>query len=32
MTHLAKWIDKIKRINSEGINYFIEVGLGNVLK
>ncbi len=32
MTHPIKWVDIIKRINSEGINYFIEVGPGNVLK
>jgi len=27
-----KWVEIIKRMNSEGINYFIEVGPGNVLK
>jgi len=32
ITHPIKWADIIKRINSEGINYFIEVGPGNVLK
>ncbi len=32
MTHPIKWVDIIKRINSEGINCFIEVGPGNVLK
>jgi len=32
MTHPIKWVDIIKKINSEGINYFIEVGSGNVLK
>lgn len=32
MTHPIKWVDIIKRINLEGINYFIEVGSGNVLK
>jgi len=32
VTHPIKWVDTIKRINSEGINYFIEVGPGNVLK
>jgi len=32
MTHPIKWADIIKKINSEGINYFIEVGPGNVLK
>ena len=32
MTNPIKWVDIIKRINSEGINYFIEVGPGNVLK
>ena len=30
--HPVRWVDIIKRINSEGINYFIEVGPGNVLK
>ena len=33
VTHPIKWVDTIKRIYSEeGINYFIEVGPGNVLK
>jgi [acyl-carrier-protein] S-malonyltransferase len=32
VTHPIKWVDIIKRINSEGINCFIEVGSGNVLK
>jgi len=32
MTHPIKWVEIIKRMNSEGINYFIEVGPGNVLK
>ena len=32
VTHPIKWEDIIKRINSEGVNYFIEVGPGNVLK
>ena len=32
VTHPVRWMDIIKRINSEGINYFIEVGPGNVLK
>ena len=32
ITHPVKWADIIKRINSEGVNYFIEVGPGNVLK
>lgn len=32
VTHPIKWVEIIKRINSEGINYFIEVGPGNVLK
>jgi len=32
VTHPIKWVDTIKKINSEGINYFIEVGPGNVLK
>ena len=32
VTHPIKWVDIIKRMNSEGVNYFIEVGPGNVLK
>jgi len=32
VTHPVRWVDIIKRINSEGINYFIEVGPGKVLK
>ena len=32
VTHPIKWVEIIKRINSEGINYFVEVGPGNVLK
>lgn len=32
VTHPIKWVEIIKKINSEGINYFIEVGPGNVLK
>jgi [acyl-carrier-protein] S-malonyltransferase len=32
VTHPIKWVDIIKRINSEGINCFVEVGPGNVLK
>jgi len=32
VTHSIKWVDIIKRINLEGINCFIEVGPGNVLK
>ncbi len=32
VTHPIKWVDIIKRINSEGINCFIEVGPGNELK
>ena len=32
MTHPVKWIDIIKKMNSEGINCFIEVGPRNVLK
>lgn len=32
VTNPIKWVDIIKRMNSEGINYFIEVGPGNVLK
>ena len=32
VTHPIKWVDIIKRMNSEGITHFIEVGPGNVLK
>ncbi len=32
MIHPVKWIDIIKRINSEGTDCFIEVGPGDVLK
>jgi [acyl-carrier-protein] S-malonyltransferase len=32
VTHPIKWEEIIKRINSEGIDYFLEVGPGNVLK
>jgi len=32
VTHPIKWVDTIKRINLEGVNCFIEVGPGNVLK
>jgi len=32
VTHPIKWVDIIKKMNSEGINYFVEVGPGNVLK
>jgi [acyl-carrier-protein] S-malonyltransferase len=32
VTYPIKWVDIIKRMNLEGINYFIEVGQGNVLK
>ena len=32
VTHPIKWVEIIKRINSEGIDHFIEVGPGNVLK
>jgi len=32
MTHPVKWVDSIKKMSSEGINYFIEVGPGKVLK
>lgn len=31
MTHPVKWVDSIMKINSEGINCFIEVGPGKVL-
>ncbi len=32
ITHPIKWVDIIKKINSEEVDYFIEVGPGNVLK
>ena len=32
MTHPVEWVDSITKIYSEGINYFIEVGPGKVLK
>jgi len=32
MTHPVKWVDSIENMSSEGINYFIEVGPGKVLK
>ena len=32
MTHPVKWVDSIKKMSSEGVNYFIEVGPGKVLK
>ena len=32
VTHPIRWVEIIRRINSEGINCFIEVGPGNVLK
>jgi [acyl-carrier-protein] S-malonyltransferase len=32
VTNPIKWVDIIKKMNSEGINCFIEVGPGNVLK
>ena len=32
MTHPVKWVDTITKMYSEGINYFIEVGPGKVLK
>ncbi|NCO23619.1 MAG: [acyl-carrier-protein] S-malonyltransferase [Candidatus Infernicultor aquiphilus] len=32
MDHPVRWVDSIKKMNSEGINYFIEVGPGKVLK
>ena len=31
MTHPVKWVDIIKKMNSEGVNYFVEVGPGKVL-
>lgn len=32
MTHPVKWVDSIMKMNSDGINCFIEVGPGKVLK
>jgi len=32
LTHPIKWVDTIKRMYLEGINCFVEVGPGNVLK
>ena len=32
MTQPVKWVDSIKKVRSEGINCFIEVGPGKVLK
>jgi len=32
VTHPIKWADIINKMNSEGVNCFIEVGPGNVLK
>jgi [acyl-carrier-protein] S-malonyltransferase len=32
MTNPVKWVDSITKMNSEGINYFIEVGPGKVLR
>jgi len=32
VTHPIKWVEIIKKMNSEGIDYFVEVGPGNVLK
>lgn len=32
MTHPVKWVDSIMKMNSEGINCFIEVGPGKVLR
>ena len=32
MTHPIKWVDSITKMHSEGINCFIEVGPGKVLK
>jgi [acyl-carrier-protein] S-malonyltransferase len=31
MNHPVRWVDSIEKMNSEGINYFIEVGPGKVL-
>ncbi|KUK56006.1 MAG: Malonyl CoA-acyl carrier protein transacylase [Atribacteria bacterium 34_128] len=32
MTHPVRWVDSIIKMNSKGINYFIEVGPGKVLR
>ncbi|MEN3189918.1 MAG: ACP S-malonyltransferase [Atribacterota bacterium] len=32
MTHPVKWVDIIKKMNLEGVNYFIELGPGKVLR
>jgi [acyl-carrier-protein] S-malonyltransferase len=32
MTHPVKWVDSIIKMNSEGVNCFIEVGPGKVLR
>jgi [acyl-carrier-protein] S-malonyltransferase len=32
MTHTVRWVDSIKKMSTEGINCFIEVGPGKVLK
>jgi [acyl-carrier-protein] S-malonyltransferase len=32
VTHPVRWVEIINRINSEGIDCFVEVGPGNVLK
>ena len=32
MTHPVRWVDSIKKMSTEGINCFIEVGPGKVLK
>ncbi len=31
MTHPVRWVDTIKKMNAEGIDYFIEIGPGKVL-
>ena len=31
MTHPVRWVDTINKMNSEGINHFVEVGPGKVL-
>lgn len=32
MTHPVRWVDTINKMNSEGINHFVEVGPGKVLR
>ena len=32
MTHPVKWVDSMRKMNYEGIDYFIEIGPGKVLR